>query len=58
MFLTILPGWVQTDMGSARGRTTNLRLEESAKGVVRVMEEAGPRMTGKFVDCRGQEIPF
>jgi len=51
------PG-LQTDMGGAGGRTADLSVEESAGGVVRVMLEAGPEMTGKFVDWRGQELPF
>ena len=51
----ILPGWVQTDLGGDWGRTADLGVEESAEGVVRVMEDAYAGMTGKFV---GQEIPF
>ena len=58
VFLMVHPGWVQTDMGGAGGRTADLSVEESAEGVVRVMQEAGPEMTGKFVDWRGQELPF
>jgi len=58
VFLMVHPGWVQTDMGGAGGRTADLSVEESAGGVVRVMLEAGPEMTGKFVDWRGQELPF
>ena len=58
VFLMVNPGWVQTDMGGAGGRTADIGVEESAEGVIRVMEEAEPGMTGKFVDWRGQEIPF
>ena len=58
IFLMVSPGWVQTDMGGAGGRTADLSVEESSMGVVRVMEEAEMEMTGKFVDWRGQEIPF
>ena len=58
VFLMVHPGWVQTDMGGAGGRTADLSVVESAGGVVRVMLEAGPEMTGKFVDWRGQELPF
>ena len=45
-------------MGGAGGRTADINVEESAEGVIRVMEEAELSMTGKFVDWRGQEIPF
>ena len=58
IFLMVSPGWVQTDMGGAGGRTADLSVEESAEGVIRVMEEASPEMTGKFVDWQGKEIPF
>ena len=43
-------------MGGAGGRTADISVEESAEGVIRVMEEAEPGMTGKFVDWKGQEI--
>ena len=58
VFLMVHPGWVQTDMGGAGGRTADLSVEESAEGVIKVMEEASPEMTGKFVDWQGKEIPF
>ena len=45
-------------MGGAGGRTADISVEESAEGVIRVMEDAEPNMTGKFVDWKGQEIPF
>ena len=58
IFLMVSPGWVQTDMGGAGGRTADITVEESAEGVIRVMEEATEGMSGRFVDWRGQEIPF
>ena len=35
-FATVHPGWVQTDMGGSGGRTADIGVEESARGIVQV----------------------
>ena len=36
VFACIHPGWVQTDMGGSGGRTADIGVEESARGIVQV----------------------
>ena len=35
-FAVVHPGWVQTDMGGSGGRTADIGVEESARGIVQV----------------------
>jgi len=56
-FLLVHPGWVQTDMGSAGGRSAPVSPGESAAGIVRLATEDG-RRSGVFVDWQGQEVPW
>ena len=36
-FLMLSPGWVQTDMGGAGGRTADIGVEESVAGIYKVV---------------------
>ena len=36
-FLMLSPGWVQTDMGGAGGRTADISVEESVAGIYKVV---------------------
>lgn len=49
------PGWVQTDMGGSNAPTS---IEESAKGLWKVIEGVGPAKTGHFFDFKGKELPW
>lgn len=49
------PGWVQTDMG---GEGAPTRVDESVRGMVRVMDDLRPEQAGRFIDFRGQELPW
>ncbi len=49
------PGWVQTDMG---GSAAPVSVEESARGMLAVLDGLGPGDTGRFFDFRGEEIPW
>jgi NAD(P)-dependent dehydrogenase (short-subunit alcohol dehydrogenase family) len=49
------PGWVQTDMG---GRGALISAEESAKGILRVVDGLTPEQTGSFLNYRGETEPW
>src|SRR4051812_31683780 len=50
------PGWVQTDMG---GAGAPVRVQDSAAGLLRVIDRLTPADSGKFLDYRaGEEIPW
>jgi NAD(P)-dependent dehydrogenase (short-subunit alcohol dehydrogenase family) len=51
----IHPGWVKTDMG---GPNAALEPHESITGMRRVIAELTAADSGKFLDYRGQEIPW
>ncbi|WP_133365998.1 SDR family NAD(P)-dependent oxidoreductase [Qipengyuania sediminis] len=52
--LSLHPGWVQTDMGSAAAPLT---VAESCRGLADVLERAGGEGYA-YVDYRGKELPF
>lgn len=54
-FLTLHPGWVQTDMGGAQAPTS---VEESTKGLFSVITGKTPRQSGQFLNYQGQELPW
>jgi len=49
------PGWVQTRMG---GPEAPVPVTESVTGMLRVLDALTPETTGRFVDYRGEEIPW
>jgi NAD(P)-dependent dehydrogenase (short-subunit alcohol dehydrogenase family) len=49
------PGWARTDMG---GPTAPQTPEESVSGLLQVVDRASPEDTGRFIDFRGQEVPW
>ena len=49
------PGWVQTDMGGAAAPT---KVEESALGLLRVIDDLSPSQNGRFFDFSGAEVPW
>jgi NAD(P)-dependent dehydrogenase (short-subunit alcohol dehydrogenase family) len=49
------PGWVRTDMGGAQATYSP---EESVVGLIAVIEGLGPDDNGRFLDFRGQPIPW
>jgi len=57
-FIMVHPGWVQTDMGNSGGRTGDITVEESVKGIYSVFSSLDKSKSGKFVDWLGNEIPF
>jgi len=53
--LSIAPGWVRTDMG---GPGAPLGVEESVRGIVRVLEQRAGSLRHGFVDYRGNEVAW
>jgi NAD(P)-dependent dehydrogenase (short-subunit alcohol dehydrogenase family) len=53
--LCLHPGWVQTDMG---GREAPVSPEDSARGLIKVIEKAGTSESGRFFNFRGEELPW
>ncbi len=49
------PGWVKTDMG---GPDTHLEPEESARGLLRVIDALTPDDAGRFLRYDGSEAPW
>jgi len=49
------PGWVRTEMGGEQATET---VEESAAGLLAVIEGLGPGDSGRFLDWRGDALPW
>lgn len=53
--ITMHPGWVQTDMG---GAAADITVEESAKGIRKVIEGLTLKQTGQFIKWNGEPHPW
>lgn len=53
--LTLHPGWVRTDMG---GPNAAVSVEDSARGLVEVIEREKGKPGHRFLDYTGAEIPW
>jgi NAD(P)-dependent dehydrogenase (short-subunit alcohol dehydrogenase family) len=53
--IVINPGWVKTDMG---GRHGNMTPAESVTKMRRLIDNLGPRQSGKFFNHDGREYPW
>lgn len=53
--LSMHPGWVQTDMG---GSGATVSIPDSARGILKLISEAGSKDSGRFFDFRGRELPW
>jgi NAD(P)-dependent dehydrogenase (short-subunit alcohol dehydrogenase family) len=49
------PGWVRTDMGGPNGQVS---VEESAEGLIKVIDGLTMYHTGGFLDYRGHALPW
>lgn len=58
-FLTIHPGWVDTDMGKSAGGSPPTKTEDSAQAIRYYIAEKGIKNTGEYLDCMsGELIPY
>ena len=53
--LILHPGWVRTDMGGPQAPTSP---EESVSGMRRVIDRFTPDSSGRFLNFRGEELPW
>jgi len=53
--VVISPGWVRTDMGGPQAAQSP---SESVAGIIRVLRGLTPKDSGKFLDYRGEELPW
>lgn len=53
--LVLHPGWVQTDMGGAGAQIT---VDQSVTGLLKVIDGAGPKASGRFFNYSGEELPW
>jgi len=53
--IVIHPGWVKTDMG---GAGAPLEAKDSAKGIWKVITDAGAEQSGRFFNYTGAELPW
>ncbi|XP_027502466.1 uncharacterized protein LOC113948766 [Corapipo altera] len=52
------PGWVQTDMGSSAGHTPPVTVDDSVKGMLKVLSSLSEKDTGTFLDWEGKVVPW
>ena len=55
VLVALHPGWVQTEMG---GAGADVSPQDSAAGLLAVVEGLGERDSGRFLDWRGQPLPW
>ena len=55
LVVVLSPGWVQTDMG---GEEAPLTAQESAAGLLGVLERLGLQESGGFFDFRGERVAW
>ena len=53
--ISLHPGWVKTDMG---GPNAPVSIDESIKGMMKVIDATDIRNTGTFLNFDGQELPW
>ena len=53
--VSVHPGWVQTDMG---GSSASVSVNDSALGIIKVINNLSIHNTGQFYDVSGEQLPF
>jgi NAD(P)-dependent dehydrogenase (short-subunit alcohol dehydrogenase family) len=53
--ISLHPGWVRTDMG---GASAAVSIEDSAAGIIRVIEQQNGAHRHRFLDYQGAELPW
>jgi len=55
LVLALHPGWVMTDMG---GEHATVATEDAVRGLLHVIGNAGSAQSGRFLDWRGDSVPW
>jgi NAD(P)-dependent dehydrogenase (short-subunit alcohol dehydrogenase family) len=55
IFVVLCPGWVQTDMGGPGAPTS---VEDSVRGLLKVIDGLKPSDTSRFLNHRGKEVAW
>lgn len=58
IFVSIHPGWVQTDMGAAKNRKPPVTVEQSTKGVADTADKIEMKDNGTFWSFEGTTLPY
>lgn len=53
--IALHPGWVRTDMG---GSNADISVDESAEGILKVLDGMKENMNGGFYNWKGEEMPW
>jgi short-subunit dehydrogenase len=53
--VSVHPGWVQTDMG---GSSARVKVNDSALGIINVINNLSIQNTGQFYDVSGEQLLF
>ncbi|XP_050167415.1 C-factor-like isoform X2 [Myiozetetes cayanensis] len=56
--IALHPGWVQTDLGSSAGHMPPVTVDDSVKGMLKVLSSLSEKDTGTFVDWEGKVVPW
>ncbi|XP_071613308.1 C-signal-like [Heliangelus exortis] len=52
------PGWVQTDMGGSGPQKPPLTVDDSVRGMLKVLSSLSEKDTGTFLDWEGKVVPW
>ncbi|XP_068267527.1 C-signal-like [Nyctibius grandis] len=52
------PGWVQTDMGGSGSYKPPVTVEDSVRGMLKVLSSLSEKDTGTFLDWEGKVVPW
>ena len=53
--LALHPGWVKTEMG---GEQATVATADAVRGMLQVVDGATPAQSGRFLDWRGESLPW
>jgi NAD(P)-dependent dehydrogenase (short-subunit alcohol dehydrogenase family) len=58
IIIAIHPGWLDTDMGSAGGRSPPHSKQENVTKIIEIIKNLQPNDNGNFMDFNGEIVPY